>query len=231
MIKALSLRVSGARSRLAGALRKSAYALAAATLLATAPATAVTIDFNTRADSSPYFSPGDSFFANEYALLGVTINDSDSTAGSTFVNLINSGNMGTSISGHYVNVGAFVGLPPAAVAFDFGVGAQNVQFDFATPSGDISVFAFGPGGFLGALFFSGSTNFLNQAGFAVEAGSASVFGLGTITSLLIQAPTNQALIIDNLNFAPVPEPSTYLMVLAGLGLLAAMARRRNRRQP
>lgn len=216
------------RHSLSGVLKQATYLLAATVLTLATPAAALTIDFNTRANGNPFIGMSDSFMAGEYALSGLSINDSDPSVGSTFVNLTNAGNVGTPISGYYLNVGAFTNRPPAAVAFDFGAGAQNVQFDFATPTGDISVFAFGPGGFLGAFLFSGSSAFLNQAGFGVEAGSANVFGLGTITSLLIQAPTNQALIIDNLNFAPVPEPSTYLMVLAGLGLLVGFARRRSR---
>lgn len=202
-------------------------AIATTTVLAVGSAQAITVNFDTNASGVPFVGLGSSFSTNEYAGLGFRINDSDPTSGSTFVNLTNPANVGTAISGYYVNVGAFANTTTFA-AIDFLGGAQHVQFDFATPSGNIFAFAFGPSGFLGAFALNGTNNFWNQAGFNVESGHANLSGLGTITSLLIQASPNEGLILDNLSLTPVPEPSTYLMMLAGLGLLYGFARRRSK---
>ncbi len=51
----------------------------------------------------------------------------------------------------------------------------------------------------------------------------------TIASVLLYQPSpmgDDGMVFDNMIFAPVPEPETYAMLLAGLGLLGFMARRR-----
>jgi hypothetical protein len=48
---------------------------------------------------------------------------------------------------------------------------------------------------------------------------------GDISRLVVSGPYA---VVDNLTFAPVPEPSTYAMLLAGLGLLGFLARRSRR---
>ena len=50
--------------------------------------------------------------------------------------------------------------------------------------------------------------------------------LATGTVINNSSTYNRAFVMDNLNVAAVPEPETYAMLLAGLGLLGCMARRR-----
>ncbi len=187
------------------------------------------INFNTDAAGNPYTGPGDSFAAVEYATLGVTIADSDPSAGLTYVNLTNPLNVGTPIYGYYVNVGAFDGR---ATYLDllFTTPVTSLSFNFATPSGQLDVFAYGTGGgLLGSFPFSGSSTFMNQAGFNQNAGHASLSGLGPIRSLRINPGANEALIFDNLNFTVVPVPAAVWLLGSGLLGLLAIARRKESR--
>jgi hypothetical protein len=45
-----------------------------------------------------------------------------------------------------------------------------------------------------------------------------------------QSTYNHAFVIDNLSVSAVPEPETYAMMLAGLGLMGFMGRRRKAKQ-
>ncbi len=190
-----------------------------------ATASAVSIDFDTEQDGTPYVGLGGSFPANEYN--GVVINDSDITLGSTYVNLINPLNMGTDISGYYVNVGAFQVAPQTQLTIDFTTVVTEVSFDFANPSGDLTVFAFDvSGALLGEFDFMGMDLFINQAGFDQNAGHVDISGIGEIASILIEPDINQALIVDNLNFSPVPVPAAAWLFGSGLIGLIGIARRK-----
>lgn len=180
-------------------------------------ASAIFIDFDTRQDGTPYTGLSESFLANEYN--GVVINDSDPASGSTYVNQINSINAGTAISGYYVNIGAFSATPQTQLALDFTTVITDASFDFANPTGSLTVSAFNVSGTsLGVFNFIGTDLFVNQAGFGQNAGHVNIFGIGEIASLLIKPDSNQALIFDNLNFSPVsaPEPSIALLIASGL---------------
>ena len=161
------------------------------------------IDFNTRQNGTAYTSPSESFPSNEYN--GVEISDSDITPGSTFVNPVNPSNSGTVISGYYANIGAFDTVPITQVTLDFTNDVSSLSFDYATPSGNVTVLVFDGGGLpIGApLLFSGSAPFINQAGFTVNSGSAAIGSIGDIGSIVIQADLDQAMILDNLNFTTV----------------------------
>ena len=186
---------------------------------------AVSINFDTRQDGTPYVGLGESFPANEYN--GVVINDSDPTTGSTFVNQINPVNVGTAISGYYVNVGAFDGTPQTQLTLDFTTVVTDASFDFANPTGDLTVSAFDvSGASLGVFNFLGTDLFVNQAGFDQKAGHVDIFGIGEIASLLIEPGLNQALIFDNLNFSPVPVPAAVWLFGSGLIGLIGFARRK-----
>ncbi len=56
-----------------------------------------------------------------------------------------------------------------------------------------------------------------------QSGSVS-FALGVVD--VGDTAGTSALLVDNVRIAPVPEPETYAMMLAGLGLLGALARRK-----
>lgn len=117
--------------------------LTVATFILPHPASAVFIDFETRADGTPYTGPSAAFLSNEYAGLGVTIaNSSSFGSGLTNVFLSNPLNVGTSISGYYVNVGAIAEVGQTFLELSFGPSITDVAFDFATPSGGIQVLAF-----------------------------------------------------------------------------------------
>lgn len=183
---------------------------------------ATTINFNTLANGTPFTGSSGFFLSTEYAGLGVTITDSDPTAGSTYVNLTNSINPpGTAISGYYINVGAFQGVT-TFVNFAFGPNVLDVAFDFATPSGMVHLFAYN------ALnteifngFVTGSNAFFNDAGFSVLSGSGGISGVGPIARVRVEAPVDEALIVDNLRFTPsaVPEPPTLLLLGTGIVVL------------
>ncbi len=189
-------------------------------------ASAVFIGFDTRQDGTPYAGLGESFSENEYD--GVVIKDSDPNAGYTYVNLINPANVGTDISGYYVNVGAFASNPQTQLTLDFTTSVIEVSFDFANPTGNLTVSAFdGVGALLGVFGFTGTDLFVNQAGFNQSAGHVDIFGIGVIASLLIEPDSDQALILDNLNFSPVPIPAAVWLFGTGLiGLISAARRKK-----
>lgn len=200
-------------------------------LSAGSAAQATSIDFNTNAVGNPYTGLSDSFLASEYAALGVTIKDSDPSVGSTYVNQTNPVNIGTAISGHYVNVGAFAGKL-TFLDLQFTTPVTSVNFDFATPSGQLGVYAFGVSGdVLAAVPFTGTATFVNQAGFNQKAGQGSLSGLGPISRVLVSPDFNQALIFDNLHFTPVPLPAAVWLFGSGLlGLIGFVQRRSDKMQ-
>lgn len=188
-------------------------------------ASAAFINFDTDQSGTPYTGPSDSFVADEYT--GVIINDSDPTAGSTFVNETSDLNdEKTSVNGFYVNVGAFAGVD-TEVTLDFTSAVNRVDFVFANPTGYVSVEAFdGGGGSLGVFEFYGTESFINQAGFEVLAGGAGILGVGAIASMSIKPNSKEALILDNLVFKPVPIPAALPLFLSGLLGLGFLRRRR-----
>jgi len=194
-------------------------------LLLSGAASAAFINFDTDQAGTPYVGLSDSFVANEYN--GVIINDSDPTVGSTYVNLINPANVGTSISGYYVNIGAFAGVQ-TRLTLDFTTAVSVVNFDFANPQGYLTVSAYdAANNLLGSSNYLGSNIFINQAGFNVLAGNVSISGLGNISKLIIEPNFNEALIFDNLSFRPVPIPAALPLFVSGL-LGLGLIRRRNK---
>lgn len=185
---------------------------------------AVSIDFNTDQGGTPYVGLGDSFVANEYN--GVIINDSDPVPGSTFVNETNPLNVGTDINGYYVNVGAFDNVQ-TQLTLDFTTPVTEVSFDFANPQGFLTITAFDVGGAsLGNFVFLGNDIFINQAGANQGAGHVDIMGIGNIAALVIEPNFNEALILDNLNFSPVPIPAALPLFAAGLLGLSFIGRRK-----
>lgn len=206
-------------------LKRSVISIALASGLAFSSASsAAFINFDTDQSGTPYAGLGSSFVANEYN--GVVINDSDPSVGSTFVNLTNPVNVGTPISGYYINVGAFSGVQ-TELTFDFTTAVTTVDFDFANPQGFLTVNAFDvAGASLGVFNFNGPGTFVNQAGFNQGAGHVSLSGIGNIASLQIQPNFNEALIVDNLRFQPVPVPAALPLFASGLLGLGLIKRRK-----
>jgi len=187
-------------------------------------ASAAFIDFDTDQGGAPYVGPFDSFISTEYN--GVIINDSDPTLNSTFVNLINPANVGTSISGYYANIGAFAGVQ-TQVTLDFTTAVSSVDFDFANAQGFLTVSAFNANNdLLDMSNYLGADAFINQAGFGISAGHVSLSGFGDISKLIIEPNFNEALILDNLGFRPVPLPAAFPLFTAGLIGLAFIRRRK-----
>lgn len=199
--------------------------LCAAALLAPTVSNAANLDFNSDGGGVPFVGLGGSFAANEYP--GVLINDSDPSVGSTFVNLTNPVNVGTAINGYYINIGAFAGSATFA-DFRFTTAVSELSFDFADASGLLSVLVFdGNDNIVSSSIKLGSDDFVNQAGFGIHAGSVSLAGIGPISRIVLVPNSNEALIVDNLSFTPVPVPAALPLLGGGvLTLLAGMRRRK-----
>jgi hypothetical protein len=190
---------------------------------------ATTIDFEANAGGTP-FADFDSFLAGEFAGLGVTITDSDpSFPGSTFINPVHPLNVGTAISGHHVNVGAFVNVVPTFFEFNFGPDVLDVAFDFATFDGIVRVLAYDSSDteILDAQV-AGFGVFITDTALEIKSGNVVIGALGPIARVRVEAE-NQGLILDNLSFTSVPEPGTLLLI--GAGLVGAAAFRRESRPP
>lgn len=188
-------------------------------------ASAVIINFDTDQAGNPYTGAGDHFVAAEYT--GVIINDSDPTAGITYVNQINPLNVGTAISGYYVNIGAFDGVQ-TQLTLDFTTAVTEIGFDYANPTGNLSVWAYDSlDNLLDMSNYLGGDAFINQAGFDQFAGYVSVSGVGNISRLVIEPGSNQALIVDNLDFRPVPLPAALPLFAAGLVGMGLIRRRKS----
>ncbi|WP_179958117.1 PEP-CTERM sorting domain-containing protein [Chitinimonas arctica] len=126
---------------------------------------------------------------------------------------------GPAYSGNYSVVndyfGDFVITKEHGGTFNFG-GTAVKSWDSVPPAlaaGTLKAYA--GGALLGSISFVNSNQwqFLN----------ANFIGADKV---VISAGTA---LIDNFTINPVPEPETYAMLLAGLGLMGAVARRRNKR--
>ncbi|MBI5790619.1 MAG: PEP-CTERM sorting domain-containing protein [Rhodocyclales bacterium] len=112
----------------------------------------------------------------------------------------------------------------------FSSAVSNVSFDVSRSNGSTA------GQSMTAYAYQGATLLGSQSvnlG-AINSWSTFSFAMGGIDKLVLDGSQGgfSPYGVDNLQFnsaAPVPEPETYAMMLAGLGLLGVVARRRRQR--
>lgn len=133
----------------------------------------------------------------------------------------------------------------------FNGGAAPVSFEALTADG---LFNF-DSAYLGAAWYSNLSVAVQGFRDGIQQYSTIVSGLTFVDSVLVsfgwsnidrvtftsvatgsagmavdnQSTYNRAFVMDNLSVSAVPEPETYAMLLAGLGLMGAVARRRKNR--
>lgn len=213
-------------------LRKIAATLL---LIAVQPALAATITFDE-------FSAGNSNspITNLYAPLGVTFGSDNSgiwngTSQGDPGNWALEGSNGNAFLG---NNGLNNGSSYVS-SFFFSTLVSNVSFDVSRSNGS------NPGQGLVASAYSGATLLSSQSILfgAINSWTSMVFGIGGISSLIITGSATgfSPFGLDNLQFSntlvsgldnpqldvtAIPEPETYALMLAGLGLLGFVTRRR-----
>ena len=173
-----------------------------------------TIDFEAQQTSGG--SGGATYYGSSLTVGGVTFTDN---ADRLFV--LSAGYYGDPFTSNYLNNNA--------VGSQINVNFVNPVYGFAMDLGTIYNWGGGP---LQLTFnFAGSSETINLPGVLNNHGAPLSFSGFTsdsaFSSISISDPTN-GLAIDNFTFAsaaPVPEPETYAMLLAGLGLIGAIARR------
>jgi len=189
------------------------YVALAALVLAVAPASAVTVNFDS-------LSAGNN--ANPLMLQGATF---QTLGGFNYI----------------VDYGGSNTLCTSAATNNPGDCARNLEVTFAGPVSNIS-FGFGAnnvldvGGSVGSVnIFSGASllgtqNMLVQdtKGFTLD--TVTLAGFANVTRLAITSTDLGGLVYDNFSFSSssVPEPATWAMMVGGFGLVGAGMRRRQR---
>ncbi|MBK5294448.1 MAG: PEP-CTERM sorting domain-containing protein [Acidobacteriia bacterium] len=114
---------------------------------------------------------------------------------------------------------SYAGPPVLTATFGVGVYSDNLSIDVWDTNQDVNVLIYNGATLLQTVIFSGATT-----------GTATFTPGFTVTSLsVVDISTNakgDGFNVDNLVFEAVPEPGTYLMMGAGLGLLGLLRRRR-----
>lgn len=156
----------------------------------------------------------------------------------------------TRVAGTPANNGYINGLVSGDyVAFNGG--AAPVSFEALTADG---LFNFNSA-YMGAAWYSNLSVAVQGFRDGVELYSTTINGLSFVDSVLVNfgwtnidkvsfasvatgsagttvdnnSTYNRAFVMDNLSVSAVPEPETYAMLLAGLGVMGAIARRRQKR--
>ena len=202
--------------------------LALAALLATAGAAqaAITVFTSQAAFNAATASPGTDTFAG-FSIVGSTPSPITRTAG-IYTYSADAGPAGSFFGGGTTanpflstntatDTVSFFGFSPGVVGFGGNFFGSNVSGLFA--AGDMTVTATDSSGTVTQTIV-GAT----QAGFLGFVSSSAILS-ATLSSV---QPTTGFLwpSVDNLVLSVVPEPGTYAMMLAGLGVLGFMARRR-----
>jgi choice-of-anchor C domain-containing protein len=210
------------------------------------PLVSVLVAFSAPAASAAAFQNG-SFESFDSGAANVLCPDGINFCGQ--YNAGNSGINGWTIGGHSVDVVGIVGWTASNGAWSIdlsGVGAGSLSQSFDTVAGTSYQVTFDLGGnFYGgpniktgvvsAAGSSQSLSFNNAASTATNMGwmhqSFTFVATEASTALSFTSTTdgNAGIALDNITITPVPEPETYAMMLAGLGLLGVVARRRKQK--
>jgi hypothetical protein len=135
-------------------------------------------------------------------------------------------------SGNYLTNSAFGGFTELKI--DFSTPISTFSFNFGDNQNDWELTAFDTTGtaldsiMINALPISGSNN---GDFFGLSSDSGISFALLTNKGLAFQFGAVDNVEFDNLKYtkvSPVPEPSTYALMLGGLGLVGFMAYRRRK---
>jgi len=199
---------------------------AAALISLSAYGQAAVITFDDIQGGIGYSSPNP--VSNQYAALGVTFSDLAGTVGAvTGASLNLSGFSGNNVlfaTQHQSN-------DSGDLRINFLSGTNSVAFDaFLSASYYLSAFAYASNGSLiNSYTFNGSPNY--GVGFHNSISTGTSISYLLLTSHPNGTPNNYGnFSIDNLNVSAVPEPETYAMLLAGLGVIAASVKRRKAKQ-
>lgn len=201
-------------------------AIAASLFLAAVQASAVTLTFDDLAEgatlSNQYAALGAVFSPNAFSGSGGPTGDWATNTDMTIVSSTGSdvGGLGTPslVSGNILH--SFSGWldenGDASFTISFGTAVSSVWMDFAgvsTPA-DVRLFA-----------YNGATLLGSVAGSVLTGQFTLGYSAASITSVAVTPGTyNDWVGVDNVVFAPVPEPATYAMM--GLGVAALLTFRR-----
>lgn len=195
--------------------------LSAAIVGAAIPASAAVITFDEFARDN--FAQG-AMQANRYAFLGATFATTDDGSSWDGTGSGDPGNWG--ISG--TNGDAFSGYNGSSynATISFASAVSNLTLDVSRSSGSQAGDTFTLDSYLGSTLLSSQTVVLG----AINSWS-TVAAAGSVDSIVLSGNGSgfHPFGVDNIRWdvqAPVPEPETYALMLLGLGVVAAIARRR-----
>ena len=203
--------------------------LGSAVLLATAPAGAVTLTFEDLAVgtilSNQYAASGAVFSANAFTGPGSSTSG-EPWATNTDMTIVSSagtdiGGLGspTLVSGNILR--SFAGWlsedgdASFKVSFTTPVNSFSAAFAGVSTSADVTLYAYNGSSLLGTVSGTATGQFVLS------------FAAASITSVAVRPGSfNDWVGVDNITFAPVPEPGTYALMAMGVGLLAFRLRGR-----